>query len=44
MRSISTNIDGQEVLLPTVTPEGGIMTELEAIQRYLKTGKHLREV
>lgn len=38
--SASFNIDGNEVLLP-LSDEGRIMTEDEAIQKYIKTGKHL---
>lgn len=41
VRSMGTNIDGQEVLLPTVSDDGRIMTPQEAIQQYLSTGKHL---
>lgn len=41
VRSMSTNIDGQEVLIPTVHPQGRIMSQQEAIDHYLKTGEHL---
>lgn len=41
VRSMSVNFDGQEVLIPTVSPKGTIMTDKEAIQEFLKTGKHL---
>ena len=39
-RSFSVNIDGKEVLLPTVI-NGRIVSEDEAIDHYLKTGEYL---
>lgn len=41
VRSFSTEIDGKEVLLPTVSDSGKNLTEQEAIALYEKTGKHL---
>lgn len=41
VRSMSANFDGQEVLLPTVSDDGRIMSEEEAIDSYLKTGRNL---
>lgn len=41
VRSMSANFDGQEVLLPTVSDDGRIMTEEEAIDAYLSTGRNL---
>ena len=40
VRSMSVNIDGKEVLIPTVI-NGRVVSEEEAIQSYLKTGRHL---
>lgn len=41
--SMSVNIDGKEVLLPTVDPRGREMSEDEAIKSYIQTGKSLGE-
>lgn len=41
VRSMSVNIDGAEVLLPTVSDDGRIMSAPEAISQYLTTGQHL---
>ncbi len=41
IRSKSFNFGGQEVLLPTVSDDGRIMTDKEAIDVFHKTGKHL---
>lgn len=41
IRSISVNFDGKEVLIPTISDDGREFSEEQAIQQYLKTGKHL---
>lgn len=41
VRSFSTNIDGKEILLPTVSRDGANLTKDEAIARYKKTGEML---
>jgi hypothetical protein len=40
VRSMGINIDGKEVLIPTVI-NGRVVSDKEAINHYLKTGKHL---
>lgn len=39
--SASFNIDGKEVLLPMVSNKGTVLSPNEAIQEYIRTGKHL---
>jgi hypothetical protein len=41
VRSMSTNIDGREVLLPTISDDGRVLTSEQAISQFQKTGKHL---
>lgn len=41
VRSMSFNVDGLEYLVPTVSDDGRIMSDDEAIQNFFRTGKHL---
>ncbi|NLS19907.1 lytic transglycosylase domain-containing protein [Rhizobium sp. P40RR-XXII] len=41
VRSMSFNEDGREILVPTVSPDGRIMSDQEAIDFYHKTGQNL---
>lgn len=41
VRSIGVNIDGREVLLPTIGDDGKDLTTEEAVARYRETGEHL---
>jgi hypothetical protein len=41
VRSTSFNIKGKEVLVPTVSDDGRIMSDEDAYNTYIKTGKHL---
>lgn len=40
VRSMSVNIDGQEVLIPTVIGDK-VVSDDEAVDHYMKTGEHL---
>lgn len=41
VRSMGVNLEGKEVLIPTVNDGGWIMEPDEAIDEYYRTGKHL---
>jgi hypothetical protein len=41
VRSMSFEEDGKEILVPTVSPDGKILSDRQAIDLYHKTGQHL---
>jgi hypothetical protein len=41
VRSMSFNEDGREILVPTVSPDGQLLDEDQAIDLYHRTGQHL---
>lgn len=41
VRSVSVNVDGHEVLIPTVSDDGRLLSTPDAIALYRKTGHHL---
>jgi hypothetical protein len=41
VRSMGVNFGGPEVLIPTVSDDGRLLTPEEAIEQYRTTGKHL---
>lgn len=41
VRSISVEMDGKEYLIPTVSEDGKVLSEDDAVKQFKKTGKHL---
>jgi len=40
VKTISIGEDGKEVLIPTISQEGKVMSDREAVDYYRKTGQH----
>lgn len=41
VRSISVGMDGKEYLIPTVSEDGKVLSDADAVKQFKKTGKHL---
>jgi hypothetical protein len=41
VRTIGVNVDGRETNIPTVSDDGRVLSNDEAIQEYRRTGRHL---
>ena len=41
VKTIGVNVDGLEVVIPTISPDGQFLTDEEARQLFLRTGRHL---
>lgn len=41
LRSMGVNIDGKELLIPTISPDGQVLSPEAAIKLYQQTGQHL---
>ncbi len=41
VRSIGVNVDGKEVLIPTISDSGKVLSDDQAVELYKRTGKHL---
>lgn len=41
VRSMSAGIDGREYLLPTISDNGDLMSDDDAVQAFIQSGRHL---
>lgn len=41
VRSMSINVDGREYLIPTVSEDGRVLDDEDAIDLFMNTGRHL---
>lgn len=41
VRSIGFNIDGKELVLPTIAQDGSLLSDMESLDYYKKTGQYL---
>lgn len=41
VRSISVGMDGKEYLIPTISEDGKVLSDADAVKQFKKTGKHL---
>jgi hypothetical protein len=41
VRSMGINVDGKEVVIPTVSDDGRLLTPDEAVEQFRRTGRHL---
>ena len=41
VRSMGVNVDGNEVVIPTVSDDGRLLSPQEAFQAFMRSGRHL---